>query len=96
MTRQAIAVLKKMFSFDRDVTDQIEVMMHSAFLHGTEKTVRLFFELYFDEFKLPTNCTVHQYMISALKKSQNPEAYAASAGLDYHRQSDPIKKTIMR
>ena len=59
--------------------------MHSAFLHGTEKTVRLFFELYFDEFKLPTNCTVHQYMISALKKSQNPEAYAQCAGLDYHR-----------
>lgn len=75
VTHHAIGVLKKMFGFDRDVTDQIEVMMHAAFEHGTEKTVRLFFELYFDVFKLPTNCTVHQYMISALKKAQNPEAY---------------------
>lgn len=35
-------------------------------------------------------------MISALKKSQNPEAYEKSMCLDYHRQSDPIKKNLMR
>ena len=96
VTQQAVVVLTKMFGFDRDVTDQMEVMMHAAFEHGTERTVRLFFELYFDVFKLPTNCTVHQYMISALKKSRNPEAYEKSACLDYHRQSDPIRRTLMR
>ena len=70
--------------------------MLTAFLHGTEKTVRKFFELYFDEFKLPNNQTVQQYMINAVKKSQNPEAYAMPIGLEYDRQSDPIKKSLMR
>ena len=50
-------------------------MMQTAFHYGTEKIVRKLFELYFDEFKLPTNQTVHQYMVNAVKKSQNPEAY---------------------
>ena len=71
-------------------------MMQTAFHYGTEKIVRKFFELYFDEFKLPTNQTVHQYMVNAVKKSQNPEAYTQPVGLDYDRQSDPIKKSLMR
>ena len=35
-------------------------------------------------------------MVNAVKKSQNPEAYAQPNGLDYDRQSDPIKKSLMR
>ena len=35
-------------------------------------------------------------MINAVKKSQNPEAYAMPIGLEYDRQSDPIKKSLMR
>ena len=74
-----------MYKFDTEVSEQIEIMMLTTFLHGTEKTVRKFFELYFDEFKLPNNQTVQQYMINAVKKSQNPEAYAMPIGLEYDR-----------
>ena len=88
LTFQAITVLKKMYyRVDRDVADMIEVMMHSAFTHGTEKIVRLFFELYFDEFKLPTNYTVHHYMISALGKPNNPAAHNQTTHYELMRSS---------
>ena len=73
------------YRVDRDVADMIEVMMHTAFMHGTERIVRFFFELYFDEFKLPTNYTVHHYMISALGKPNNPAAHNQTTHYDLIR-----------
>ena len=70
------------YRVDRDVADMIEVMMHTAFTHVTERIVRFFFELYFDEFRLPTNYTVHHYMISALGKPNNPAAHNQTTHYD--------------
>ena len=98
LTFQAITVLKKMFyRIDRDVADMIEVMMHSAFEHGTEKIVRFFFELYFDEFKLANNYTIHHYMISSLGKTNNPAAYSQTTHYELIRSKlheSPEKSAI--
>lgn len=96
LTFQAISVLKKMiYRVDRDVSDMIEVMMHTAFTHGTERIVRFFFELYFDEFKLPTNYTVHHYMINALGKPNNPASYHQTTHFELIRSTQSSRASTI-
>ena len=73
----------------------IEVMMHTAFTHGTERIVRFFFELYFDEFKLPTNYTVHHYMISALGKPYNPASFHQTTHFELLRSTQSSRASTM-
>ena len=67
---QAVKVLKKMV-YSRDTLPSVEIfeiMMDTAFWHGNEKIVRFFFELYFEEFKLPPNHAIILFMLNAKGK----------------------------
>ena len=53
---QAIQILKRMyFRVDEDVIDLIKLMMFVAYTLGTEQIVKYFYELYFEDLKLPQN-----------------------------------------
>lgn len=50
------------------IVEIIEIIMDSAFKHGTENIIRLFFELYFEDFKLPKNSSMIYWMLNARGK----------------------------
>ena len=83
------------YRVDRDVADMIEVMMHTAFTHGTERIVRFFFELYFDEFKLGPNYVVHHYMISALGKPNNPARFHQTTHFELLRSTESSRASTI-
>ena len=70
LAEQAKNVLSKLFfSFHKVenslIVEIIEIIMDSAFKYGTESMVRLFYDLYFEDFKLVKNPNMIYWMANA-------------------------------